>query len=51
MLVLQPNSGIDIFQKVTEEFRLYRAITAMKVVFMGPPASGKSFYAALMSQE
>ena len=37
--------------KVTEEFRVYRAITAMKVVFMGPPASGKSFYAALMSQE
>ncbi len=30
---------------------MYRAITAMKVVFMGPPASGKSFYAALMSQE
>ncbi len=38
-------------QKVTEEFREYRAITAMKVVFMGPPASGKSFYASLMSQE
>jgi len=37
--------------KVTEEFRIYRAITAMKVVFIGPPASGKSFYAAIMSQE
>ena len=37
--------------KVTEEFRIYRAITAMKVVFIGPPASGKSYYAAIMSQE
>ena len=37
--------------KVTEEFRIYRAITAMKVVFIGPPASGKSFFAAIMSQE
>ena len=30
---------------------MYRAITAMKVVFIGPPASGKSYYAALMAQE
>jgi adenylate kinase len=42
---------VSNISKVTEEFRVYRSITAMKVVFMGPPASGKSFYAALMAQE